>query len=271
MRRPAFGADQRQAAQAFALDRVVQRKRTSYWPFGEPCHAAGHERIRALRLPAAEIDGIASPSTGVLPASMFVNLPLRCEILADDGADLLRRIRLIGEIGGGDRKLGRTDAGHEYVQLRIRSGRRRRSGTTPPVFAGQASSSNSCCIGSQKQFFNYLATRRTDRAALARVAPRRGAREPASHSAPPSASGRAQRNREGRGRLTVDVDRHRVRALDGAAAPPGPTAALPLDCADRRRSAACPSARSVPRPRSPARRFHRPHDVRPHARRTFSA
>ena len=112
----AFGADQHEPAEAFALDRVVQLEAHFVLAVRQAVHAAGHERIRALGLPAAEVDGIrfgnrrrARVDIGEFAAAL--------QVLTHDRADLLRRVRFVGEIRRCDRKLGGPDARHEDVEL----------------------------------------------------------------------------------------------------------------------------------------------------------
>jgi len=117
----AFGADERQAAEILLLDGVVEAEAHFVLAVGQLVHAARHERVRAFCLPGTKIDRIGLRHRRAARVDIR-ELAASLQILANDRADLLRRTRFIGEIGCRDRKLGRTDAGHEYVQLGVCGG-----------------------------------------------------------------------------------------------------------------------------------------------------
>jgi hypothetical protein len=114
----AFRAHQHEATKAFALDRVVQFEAHFVLAVRQVVHAAGHERVGALGLPAAQIDRIGfrnGRAAGVDVGEFAAAL----QILAHDRADLLRRVRFIGEIRRRDGELGSSDARNEDVKLGV--------------------------------------------------------------------------------------------------------------------------------------------------------
>ena len=107
-----------QGRQLRCLDGVEQAIAHVEAAVGQALHAADHQRIGAARLPVAVIDrrGLRHRAAGV----DYLEEAAAQQIGLDDGADLLRRDRFIGEGGNGNRNLVGADAGNLDAQLRLR-------------------------------------------------------------------------------------------------------------------------------------------------------